>query len=312
VYNGINGTGAITTVNGDAGPDVVLDAVDVGAATTAQGVLADSAVQPGDLATVATSGSASDITTGTLPTSVLPPLAITDVTPVASQAAMLALTAQRGDVAVRTDLDPAGWFILATDSPTTLADWLQFAAVGSIVTVNGHVGPAVVLVATDIDGLAAVATSGNAYDLDDFEDRLSGLELVYETHGVSVEGNFAAFYTTDGKNILDSGIHPDDLEPSARAVNTQTGNYTLVLADRIKVVQYNSASAGTFTIPPNVFPTGTYLEFTNINTGDLTLAPGAGVTLNSPAGLKITDQHGTAGARHRGSNVWTVMGRTST
>jgi len=41
-------------------------------ATAAQGATADSAVQPGDLATVATSGSASDLGTGTLPAARLP------------------------------------------------------------------------------------------------------------------------------------------------------------------------------------------------------------------------------------------------
>lgn len=40
-------TVTVTSVNGETGA-VVLDAADVGAATTAQGVLADSAVQPGD------------------------------------------------------------------------------------------------------------------------------------------------------------------------------------------------------------------------------------------------------------------------
>lgn len=53
--------GAVTSVNGDTGA-VVLTAADVGAATAAQGALADSATQPGDLATVATSGAYSDLT----------------------------------------------------------------------------------------------------------------------------------------------------------------------------------------------------------------------------------------------------------
>lgn len=50
----------VESVNGQTGA-VVLDAADVGAATSAQGVLADSATQPGDLATVATSGSYTDL-----------------------------------------------------------------------------------------------------------------------------------------------------------------------------------------------------------------------------------------------------------
>ena len=57
---GINGTGAVNSVNGKAG-DVVLAAPDVGAATTAQGAKADTAVQPAGLAAVATSGAYSDL-----------------------------------------------------------------------------------------------------------------------------------------------------------------------------------------------------------------------------------------------------------
>jgi hypothetical protein len=71
------------------------------------------------LAAVASSGSASDITTGTLPSSVMPPLAIyVSRLLLPTQAAMLALTAQRGDVAIRTDTGRS--FILATDSPALL------------------------------------------------------------------------------------------------------------------------------------------------------------------------------------------------
>lgn len=51
------------TVNGKAlSANISLTASDVGAATSAQGALADTAVQPGDLATVATSGSYTDLT----------------------------------------------------------------------------------------------------------------------------------------------------------------------------------------------------------------------------------------------------------
>lgn len=99
------------------------------------------------LAAVASSGSASDITTGILPTSVMPPLAINDTFTVASQAAMLALTAQRGDVAIRTDTNRS--YILATDSPATLADWKLLTAGGDVTSVAGRTG-VVVLTKTDV------------------------------------------------------------------------------------------------------------------------------------------------------------------
>jgi hypothetical protein len=104
------------------------------------------------LAPVASSGSATDITTGILPTSVLPPLAISDVFTVASQAAMLALVAERGDVAIRSDVNRT--YILATNSPGTLADWKLMTAGGDVLSVAGRVG-AVTLARADV-GLANV------------------------------------------------------------------------------------------------------------------------------------------------------------
>lgn len=60
---------------------------------------------------------------GLIPGSLLPALALSETFVVVSQAAMLALTAQRGDVAIRTDTNTT--YILATDDPTTLGDWKQ-------------------------------------------------------------------------------------------------------------------------------------------------------------------------------------------
>lgn len=59
--------GQVTSVNNQTGA-VTLTASDVGAATAAQGAKADTAVQPGNLATVATTGAYSDLTgTPTIP-----------------------------------------------------------------------------------------------------------------------------------------------------------------------------------------------------------------------------------------------------
>lgn len=110
------------------------------------------------LAAVAASGSASDITTGTLPTSVLPPLAINETFVVASQAAMLALTAQRGDMAIRTDLGRT--FVLATEGASTLANWAQVTAGGDVTSVAGRTG-AVVLTKADV-GLSNVDNTADS------------------------------------------------------------------------------------------------------------------------------------------------------
>lgn len=81
-----------------------------------------------------------------VPTSQLPALAITDTFVVASEAAMLALTAERGDVAIRTDETKS--YILATDDPTLLANWKEILTpAGAVISVNGQTG--VVVIPTD-------------------------------------------------------------------------------------------------------------------------------------------------------------------
>ncbi|MFI3167145.1 MAG: hypothetical protein R3Y32_03405 [Bacillota bacterium] len=85
---------------------------------------------------------------GKLDTSVIPSVAMTDVHVVASETAMLALEAQQGDVAVRTDQSKT--YILATNTPATLDSWvlLQTPA-DSVISVNGKTG-AVTLTTSDV------------------------------------------------------------------------------------------------------------------------------------------------------------------
>ena len=109
------------------------------------------------LAAVALSGDAGDLT-GTLPSSALPPLGISDIFVVASQAAMLALTVQRGDVAVRTDSGKT--YILSTDSPDVLGDWKELIASGAVTSVAGRSGN-VSLTKTDV-GLDQVDNTSDA------------------------------------------------------------------------------------------------------------------------------------------------------
>lgn len=85
---------------------------------------------------------------GKVPTSQLPALAITDTFVVASQLAMLAVVAQTGDVAVRTDLNKS--FILQGIDPTNILHWIELLTpTDTVLSVNGNIG-AVTLTTTDI------------------------------------------------------------------------------------------------------------------------------------------------------------------
>jgi hypothetical protein len=76
---------------------------------------------------------------GLVPTHHLPALAITTTQVVTSQTAMLALTAQIGDVAVRTDVNKS--FILTATPATTLGNWQELLTpTDSVLSVDGSTG----------------------------------------------------------------------------------------------------------------------------------------------------------------------------
>lgn len=91
---------------------------------------------------------------GKIPSSQLPTLAISDTFVVNSEGDMLSLVAERGDVAIRTDLSKS--FILAGSSAAVLADWKELLTPGdAVVSVNGQTGS----VSLDTDDIAEGATN---------------------------------------------------------------------------------------------------------------------------------------------------------
>lgn len=96
---------------------------------------------------------------GKLDSGILPAIAITDTFVVASQAAMLALTAEVGDIAVRTDLNKC--YILKTDGASTLANWQELLApLSSVTSVAGKTG-VVTLTSPDV-GLGNVTNESKS------------------------------------------------------------------------------------------------------------------------------------------------------
>jgi hypothetical protein len=102
-----------------------------------------------------------------------------------------------------------------------------------------------------------------------------------------------------------------------RTVNTQTGTtYTLVLGDaaRAAFLMMSNAAASTLTVPPNssvAFPVGSVVEGAQLGAGQVTLTPGAGVTINGTPGLKIAAQYGTFGLLKTATDTWLAYGRLS-
>jgi hypothetical protein len=90
------------------------------------------------------------------------------------------------------------------------------------------------------------------------------------------------------------------LDPRAvpQNVNTQTGTtYTLVLTDAGKLVTCSNASTITLTVPPTAsvaFPAGTVIDLCQYGAGQVTVAAGAGVTVNTSSSLKLRTQYSAA------------------
>lgn len=101
---------------------------------------------------------------GKIPAAQLPAIAITDTFAAVSQVAMLALTAQKGDIAIRSDLNKS--FVLAADDPTVLANWKELLTptdvVLSVAGLTGAIGSSALKAAlsistADVSGLGGTA-----------------------------------------------------------------------------------------------------------------------------------------------------------
>ena len=98
-------------------------------------------------------------------------------------------------------------------------------------------------------------------------------------------------------------------------LNLQTGTtYTLVSADRGKLVSLANASAITLTIPTNsttAFPTGTRIDIIQTGAGQVTIG-GAGVTINSKSSNKKLSAQGSAASLIKfATDTWWLVGDLS-
>jgi len=97
------------------------------------------------------------------------------------------------------------------------------------------------------------------------------------------------------------------------AFNAQTGTtYTLVAADRDKLVTTSNGSPITVTIPPSIFSAGDVINVQSIGVGLTTFAQGAGVTITSTGATasapRLRVRYSAASIICTASNTFTVIG----
>jgi hypothetical protein len=164
----------------------------------------------------AANGVASLGSDGKLTSSQIPDVTITDTFVVVSQAAMLALTAQTGDVAVRTDLNKT--FILTATPASTLGNWQELLTpTDSVLSVDGLTG-AVSLSST----YATVANAANKLPL--AGGTMSG-NIAMGTNKITGLGDPTSAQDAATKNYIDTAV----LAPSnLTGPITSVGNVTSI------------------------------------------------------------------------------------
>lgn len=130
--------------------------------------------------------------------------------------------------------------------------------------------------------------------------------------------NFAqASYETlklDGVAFSD-GTQTKQGVPSQTTISSKTADYTLSsLSERDSMIEVNSSSAVTITVPPNssvAYPVGTSIDLLRVGSGAVTVAAGSGVTLNYTPGNKLRAQWSSASLFKRATDSWVLVGDLS-
>lgn len=160
----VNGlTGAVVLAKSNVGLANVDNTSDVNKPVSTAQAAADALAIP-----LTQKGAASGVVpldaSSLIPTAYLPPLAVVKYTPVANQAARLALTAESGDGAIQAD-NGKTYVLKFGGSASTNADWLEITAGGAVTTVDGQTGT-VSLATTyqaldgDLTAISAISSNG--------------------------------------------------------------------------------------------------------------------------------------------------------
>jgi hypothetical protein len=210
----------------------------------------------------------------------------------------------------------------STDKWETTNDGTTY---GNLVTTadSGTVTSAMIadgtIVDADINASAAIALSKLATST-------AGNIIVYNASGVptSVTETGDITISDSGVTAIASGVVVNaDISTTAAidlgkladvSTSAQTASYTLVLADKNKIVEMNVGSANTLTVPLNssvAFPVGSQINILQTGSGQTTITATGGVTINATPGLKMRAQWSSATLIKRATDGWVLIGDLS-
>ena len=172
------------------------------------------------------------------------------------------------------------------------------------------------------DGAAAIRTLGNGVDTSflDLKGGTSG-QILAKNSNTDLDFVWVANDVGDITGITtgtDSGLSGGVTSGTATLrlkleFDAETGTtYTLVAGNLNQLVTLDNASPITLTVPPSVFSAGDVINIAQIGAGQVTLAQGAGVTINSTGATatapKLRARYSAASIICTASNTFLVIG----
>jgi len=200
-----------------------------------------------------------------------------------------------------------------TGVPTapTAAAATNTTQVATTAYVRGEVAALVNSAGATLDTLGEIATAlGNDANLSTTLTTSIGLKapIASPTFTGTVTVAAAGIAFTDGTQTRE-GV------PSRTTISQKTASYTLsALTERDSMIEMNSASATTLTVPTNAtvaYPVGTSIDLLRVGAGAVDVAAAAGVTINATPGLKLRAQWSSATLIKRATDTWVLVGDLS-
>ena len=112
--------------------------------------------------------------------------------------------------------------------------------------------------------------------------------------------------------VFTDGTQTKEGVPSRTPIVQKSASYSLsTLTHRDSMIEVSSASGTTITIPAEAsvnYPIGTTIDILQTNTGQVTIAGAAGVTVNATPGLKLRTRWSSATLMKRAADTWVVYG----
>ena len=212
---------------------------------------------------------ASNITTGTLSSSILPPIALTTTSVVSSEANQLALSSQEGDVVIRTDINKT--YIHNNGTTGTMSDWTEIITPtsNSVTSVNSYTGT-VILNQDDIGNGTTYVQTHNDFN-NTLLDKLNNIEANAEINNIS---------DTDATNLTsgnDTNLHYHSADRDrANHTGTQLASTISDFDSRVSANTDVANNTSFTTTPSSVITAGTNLSWD-------------GNTLNASGATNLTD-----------------------